>query len=152
MCSCNSDHKFPSLTFHVISRTFSAGLAPWNSSVTPRKVSVGKGLLAYWAAEGQSSVLSTSLSKLLGVSCKHDFGPLGILFLWFYFGDAFWCQSHWTSMFISPACCWEGWQSWWTLFQHVACSERTSASSEFVLISTGGSKLALIWTYWLINC
>lgn len=43
-------------------------------------------------------------------------------------------------MCIIPACCWEV-GSPGILFQHVACSERTSASSDFVPISTGGSKL-----------
>lgn len=151
MYSCNFDRKCPSVKFPVISRTSSAGLVPWNSLATPRKVSVGEGLPAHWAAEGQSSVLPTSLSTGC-VIMQTWFFPLGILFLVFQFGDDFWCQSHWTSMCINPACCWEGWQSWWPLFQHVACSERTSASSELVPISTGGNKLVLIWTYWLVNC
>lgn len=47
LCTVVTDHKFPSVKFPVISRTSSARLAPLNSLVAPKKVSVGEGLPAH---------------------------------------------------------------------------------------------------------
>lgn len=84
--SCNSDHKFPSVKFPIVSNSSPARLVPQNSLVTSKKISVGEGLPAHWTAEGWSSIFSTSLSTGLDVwSRKHDFGPPGSLFLLFLF-------------------------------------------------------------------